>query len=655
MNKIIFVATFLLHFCDIFSLQCYKCRSDNDPGCAIADIEHIPSWSYEKCDETVQSCASWIDEEITFRGCKPENPEITEILECQSDFCNFELFPSDRKHCYQCEGRRCVRIREEEHKLIPCVNYDKNDQCYTMVINKTLTYRGCLSDKNSPGIDFCLKNSTFSEFCVHSSINNQPSYDDTFACVQCDKSEPGSWYVPFLCYENQEAKKCEATLLGREPDKCFTIVGPESIERGCLKKDKNIEKCDAAKENCHICTTFNCNSKIYRGLECQKCDSRLDSECDGTKKEYVYCISDSQEENLACVLQENEINGEKNAVRGCLHTIKNENLKEKCTKNDKNCKICQTRKCNDKLTYQKCIECDSTDEPNCATLENVDKLPSVTCDEYLDQCFSKIGGKSNFGTQRGCLSQLNVSRDDDFLTICDPNNCNISPVPRSRVKCFQCDEKNDERCAFSNNNLPPLHYCRNYRGNKEECYTKMDQMTKKISRGCMSDANSPSCDDKFCQKCSFEGCNRAPKHTKPQLFCIKCTGDAKNIKDECVWGHNSTKAEQCVKQIEFGETENCFTSVSNEGIVTRGCLLDTLDEPCNDFSCKKCDFSGCNRENVIKQRCIVCDSYSDEKCILGKGLETEECPKEIQTFDERYCYTLRDGNSTEQMLEWDPL
>lgn len=93
-------------------------------------------------------------------------------------------------------------------------------------------------------------------------------------------------------------------LIGREPDKCFTIMTSESIQRGCLKKGYNALYCDVAKENCHVCTTFNCNSKTYRGIECQRCDSRIDDTCKDKPNDYVYCISDRDDEMIACVLRE---------------------------------------------------------------------------------------------------------------------------------------------------------------------------------------------------------------------------------------------------------------------------------------------------------------------------------------------------------------
>lgn len=60
MYKLILLTTLFLNFTGIYSLQCYKCQSDDDPGCAFADWEHIPLWDHEKCDDDVEFCAIWI-------------------------------------------------------------------------------------------------------------------------------------------------------------------------------------------------------------------------------------------------------------------------------------------------------------------------------------------------------------------------------------------------------------------------------------------------------------------------------------------------------------------------------------------------------------------------------------------------------------------
>lgn len=217
--------------------------------------------------------------------------------------------------------------------------------------DNTTAYRGCVSDVDTPGIEACY-NETICDYCIKGETNDQNGVDSSFGCVDCDVSEaepnpPLSTY----CYKNTNPTLCEPLLLGREPDKCFTIKTPESIQRGCLKKDLNALYCDAAGDDCHVCTTFNCNSKVYRGIKCQSCDSRLDDTCEEKPDNPVYCISDQEreeEEVIGCVLREYDISGMKHVARGCLHTITNETLKQSCINHGGNCKICRTDNCNKK-------------------------------------------------------------------------------------------------------------------------------------------------------------------------------------------------------------------------------------------------------------------------------------------------------------------
>lgn len=236
--------------------------------------------------------------------------------------------------------------------------------------------------------------------------------------------------------------------------------------------------------------------------------------------------------------------------------------------------------------------------------------------------------------------------DPNFIT-CEKNNCNILPVPRNRIRCFQCDENIDETCSISNNTFPPLQYCPKYNvtEEEEECYTKIDKSSKQITRGCKSDfgPDEDFCEEDTCKRCTYEGCNRDPKYSKPQLFCIKCeaTSDRNN---SCLWGHHFSNAEQCETIIEFGIQEACFTSINKDGAVNRGCLND-VQNVCSDNdpnSCRKCDLSGCNNDNVVKQSCVICNSTVDPTCENSNPtIKMKECPMDVQVFDERWCFTYR--------------
>lgn len=57
---ITFSFIFLSLVIEIRSLECYKCQSDEDSGCAIAGVEHVSSWDHETCKSDVDKCAAWI-------------------------------------------------------------------------------------------------------------------------------------------------------------------------------------------------------------------------------------------------------------------------------------------------------------------------------------------------------------------------------------------------------------------------------------------------------------------------------------------------------------------------------------------------------------------------------------------------------------------
>lgn len=74
-----------------------------------------------------------------------------------------------------------------------------------MFLDLTTTYRGCLSDFNTTGIEAC-SNSTFSEFCITGESNDQDGIDESFGCVQCTNTDH--------CYNKTTPTNCEPLLLG---------------------------------------------------------------------------------------------------------------------------------------------------------------------------------------------------------------------------------------------------------------------------------------------------------------------------------------------------------------------------------------------------------------------------------------------------------
>lgn len=73
---------------------------------------------------------------VTIRGCLaistvvPNNEDNYE--KCEDDKCNGDIFPEDRLHCLHCAGSSCVNQADTIDVRHPCVNYDRNDKCYSI-------------------------------------------------------------------------------------------------------------------------------------------------------------------------------------------------------------------------------------------------------------------------------------------------------------------------------------------------------------------------------------------------------------------------------------------------------------------------------------------------------------------------------------------
>lgn len=82
---------------------------------------------------------------------------------------------------------------------------------------------------------------------------------------------------------------------------------------------------------------------------------------------------------------------------------------------------------------------------------------------------------------------------------------------------------------------------------------------KKMHRGCSSDVSNARllCDrgsKVHCVKCSGNGCNNQPKQMEPSRSCVKCK-DA----TDCAFSQLGNLSIQCIKTVEFGQQETCFT------------------------------------------------------------------------------------------------
>lgn len=227
----------------------------------------------------------------------------------------------------------------------------------------------------------------------------------------------------------------------------------------------------------------------------------------------------------------------------------------------------------------------------------------------MDQCYASVEpDPSNNAhmsyTKRGCLNPDTTECQSPHCTTCIQNSCNTYPVPNSRFMCHQCDERWEPQCA---SNLKTenkfLHYCPKYDAiNGDECIAVVDQDMKMV-RGCKSNTNieqiCTNMGDK-CHRCHHEMCNKQPKVTQPEMFCIKCKSDG--LTSDCAMGHGIETSVICRDQVVFGQSEKCFVAIyaMYGNVVERGCLIDNKHRINMNLVKKwhECDMSGCNNQTL---------------------------------------------------------
>lgn len=115
-----------------------------------------------------------------------------------------------------------------------------------------------------------------------------------------------------------------------------------------------------------------------------------------------------------------------------------------CRQQGQFCKTCIGNDCNEKVDFQQCKVCNSTQNVDC--IRSTHFIDSQTCRNYDDDCFVHV---KDDVIQRGCLrSNQNLGSDCDNGDICekcrDRNDCNDKVVDGEF--CITCDSECDSNC-----------------------------------------------------------------------------------------------------------------------------------------------------------------------------------------------------------------
>ncbi|XP_031624689.1 prestalk protein-like isoform X2 [Contarinia nasturtii] len=572
-------------------------------------------------------CYHHFDGKSVRRGClvnldekarKKCELDSDECKKCAENECNWR--PSFQS---------CIKTDLTESKSKICKRY--TDQCFTHV-SSDIVRRGCVSDiTESPNEDGI--NITDCELCIGWNCNSRTTVK---RCLICDTGTDNN-----QCAINAVSNYSQ--ICTNPNDHCYIYIGEHQISRGCVSEsDELFKECQQNPKKCSICTTDNCNNKNIMVETCASCDSRNNEQChlEPTRYANKICSEIQTTDRLGCYLRVNDEHYE----RGCVRDLDRNSVSE-CEKQTENCKTCKAKDCNIKMEFQRCIHCNSINNPECNI--GVTSKEWQICEGYLSTCVTGIDAHGY--THRRCSREYH-DQDIEFpnrqYMVCTQNMCNTGIFPRNRIQCYRCNG-DKENCDFMPSNLMEnklkLVPCDMF-STLDQCYTYLED--NKMYRGCLTDQSDHRllCEDDSnkkgaCVKCTETGCNNVPKTRPPSLSCVRC-----GKSEECAFGQDKKNAVPCSNIVPFGVDESCFIRYNLvDGWAVRGCTNDDDDKtptfPNNNTLL--CRTSTCNYDNVIRSSCVSCESGLKGKCaeISDEKSLVKQC-EGTYPYEYRGCFTI---------------
>lgn len=429
--------------------SCFSCASENTNNCAIPMItDEIV------CNNYLSQCYTEVKNGILRRGCIGDS-FMSEEKDCSTPYC--ELCSKNRCNNEEIHQEVCVSCDSiNDPTCSTNKTFDVTEECRFSAIpegcyhfiNRTDGHdkRGCVYNLSEDLVEK-YKDSDDYNVCLGSMCNNK----QFSRCIQCSSLyDPNCGLTP----DTSNPRICSDY-----DDVCFSSIERYSINRGCLleyaKQSRNMNKdyCRANRLKCKMCSTKACNKDSIRTDTCIKCvynqtagnpsDENNDTECitgpDNLKSSI--CDTFSVIKYMGCYLESS--NDDKYVRRGCIQDLLHlERIK--CDEQTDNCKTCIGKNCNQKISFQNCIECNSRDDPQCAI--NATSSNSIICPDYMDNCI--VGTNEDGITHRSCagkfphdpsmfLNKFKIGHPNDFV------------FPENRLQCYQCS--GDRECSFVGN------------------------------------------------------------------------------------------------------------------------------------------------------------------------------------------------------------
>lgn len=519
------------------------------------------------------------------------------------------ILVEDELQCFKCssdETTSCVTLFGiEDWEVEACE--EGITECGVWV-DGTVTIRGCIPENLPENLETCNEDlcNTF-EWPVGRKQCNQCSGR---ACVL----DPGTETV---CVNYQEDDECYVVV--QEIDRAF---------RGCTSDATDTEGKQICSSLAEFCQIGDQNSQ--RGyqdpiLSCVQCTFKINQENDES------CITKAQPGLCAVSILLGRPSDQcftsfdtQTLIRDCILTGANRLICQ-----NTQCSTCDTNGCNNERYFlRKCIQCDSSQDPNCIDKPELTGLSNCAADNEVDNaCFREE--KREVGVEltvrRDCVNALSTAEEAQCLL--QTNNCKVCFEDECNKKvnfqeCYTCDSVTDRNCITFKFAMPFLT-CREY---LDTCGTAINTDGHTI-RSCSS--NLPS--SNLQELCEPNRCNNqiVPRN---RLSCHQC-----HATEECALAQSEETQEFC--QI-YKPEDACYETTDSLGRTHRGCLSDP-DSNCGE-RCNRCITQNCNRNPSSATptlSCITC-TPSEPWCRWGfEPIQATKCVSFIPIGTTEQCFT----------------
>ncbi|KAL7738265.1 hypothetical protein ACLKA6_006596 [Drosophila palustris] len=618
-----------VHEINVDRLSCYVCKDTVD--CEVSDVAVCLNYSpTDRCYTLYDDTAS-----VTAKGCLSAHDEkfiddnIQFLHICDGNNCNsYENVPKPNKCsvCSSADDENCSVDPSKITQYESC-NVLPNTGCMTLVLTDGSTQRGCVSSLASTPLRACLKGEGLCEVCEGEMCNKNIYPADRRRCQRCNsKDDPGCASTPNavgVCPRYDETQGCSAKLVNGA-----TYRGCQT-EFTCDDSDKQYCRQCLGKDNCNV-VDLDLLHIGYPGkwatppVNCYTCEG---IDCQGSSLGSLQKCANNDKQNCATVFATNG----SVVFRGCSDKLYNDtDLTQYCDETPGSCKFCKSTGCNNAKTldsFVDCLLCDGSDQASCVRSVG-DVTRQISCH---GSCFtglysrSKVEEDSALELARGCLDDLEYDDREacaegklDNCVACTGAACNKDEVPKDRLSCNYCVDAACEEISSLT--------CTAYRSN-DQCYIHVGDL-KIESMGCASDLQR-----------SFMQTNRRDLYLCSENNCN--TKDVLNLEPHTCHICNSTWDPGCVTGESILTVEcqhyldsDCYTHITQEGIIKRGCLMDVADELYDDCTsgssttCELCDSDRCNNEVYPSDwlTCLRCDSNQDANCEKSPSSYSKYCP-----------------------------